>query len=101
MLTALALVALFSPALIGEGIDPLLPFDGTGELDAPLVGEARARETKEQRRRHRCCRHLVAAELPPLGAKAAHSLPVKKLKRIFAMILYALAAYMLYKGLSS
>jgi len=37
----------------------------------------------------------------PLGAKAAHSLPVKKLKRIFAMILYALAAYMLYKGLSS
>ena len=76
MLTALALVALFSPALIGEGIDPLLPFDGTGELDAPLVGEARARETKEQRRRHRCCRHLVAAELPPLGAKAVAPRPL-------------------------
>ena len=36
----------------------------------------------------------------PLGAKAAHSLPVKKLKRVFASILYVLAAYMLWKGLS-
>lgn len=37
----------------------------------------------------------------PLGAKAAHSLPVDRLKRIFASILYVLAAYMLYKGLSA
>ena len=37
----------------------------------------------------------------PLGAKAAHKLPVTKLKRIFASILYVLAAYMFYKGLSS
>ena len=37
----------------------------------------------------------------PLGAKAAHKLPVGKLKRIFASILYVLAAYMLWKGLSS
>ena len=37
----------------------------------------------------------------PMGAKAAHKLPVKKLKRIFASILYVLAAYMFYKGLSS
>ncbi len=35
----------------------------------------------------------------PLGAKAAHALPVKKLKRVFASVLYLLAAYMLYKGL--
>jgi len=35
----------------------------------------------------------------PLGAKAAHTLPVKRLKRVFASILYVLAAYMLYKGL--
>jgi uncharacterized membrane protein YfcA len=35
----------------------------------------------------------------PFGAKAAHSLPVSKLKRIFASILYMLAAYMLWKGL--
>ena len=37
----------------------------------------------------------------PLGAKAAHSLPVKKLKRVFASVLYVLAAYMFYKGISS
>lgn len=37
----------------------------------------------------------------PLGAKMAHKLPVKKLKRVFASILYLLAAYMLYKGLTS
>ncbi len=43
------------------------------------------------------CSFLVA----PLGAKAAHSLPVRKLKRVFASILYVLAAYMLYKGLTS
>lgn len=36
----------------------------------------------------------------PLGARAAHALPVGKLKRIFASILYGLAAYMLYKGLA-
>ena len=34
----------------------------------------------------------------PLGAKAAHNLPVKKLKRVFASLLFALAAYMFWKG---
>ncbi|HEY1102877.1 MAG TPA: sulfite exporter TauE/SafE family protein, partial [Burkholderiaceae bacterium] len=34
-------------------------------------------------------------------AKAAHQLPVKKLKRVFACVLYLLAAYMLWKGLTS
>lgn len=37
----------------------------------------------------------------PFGARAAHRIPVAQLKRVFACILYALAAYMLYKGLSS
>ena len=37
----------------------------------------------------------------PLGARAAHKLPVKQLKRVFASILYTLAAYMLYRGLST
>ncbi len=37
----------------------------------------------------------------PLGAWAAHALPVKSLKRAFAAILYLLAAYMLHKGLSA
>ena len=36
----------------------------------------------------------------PLGARAAHRLDVQQLKRVFALLLYALAAYMLYKGLS-
>jgi len=37
--------------------------------------------------------------MAPLGVKAAHALPVKALKRVFASVLYLLAAYMLYKGL--
>ncbi len=43
------------------------------------------------------CSFLTA----PLGARAAHKLPVSSLKKIFASILYVLAAYMLYKGLSA
>jgi len=35
----------------------------------------------------------------PLGARLAHKLPVKQLKRVFASILYLLALYILYKGL--
>ena len=42
------------------------------------------------------CSFLTA----PLGAKAAHALPIRKLKRIFASLMYVLAAYMLYKGLA-
>ena len=37
----------------------------------------------------------------PLGAKMAHQLPVAKLKKVFATVLYGLSAYMLFKGLSS
>jgi len=44
---------------------------------------------------------LFSVLMAPLGARAAHALPVKKLKRVFASILYLLAAYMLYKGLTS
>ena len=36
----------------------------------------------------------------PIGARLAHALDVRPLKRIFAIMLYALAAYMLYKGIS-
>jgi len=35
----------------------------------------------------------------PLGARVAHQLPVKKLKRVFALMLYLLAGYMLWQGL--
>jgi uncharacterized protein len=38
--------------------------------------------------------------IAPLGARAAHSLPVGKLKRTFGSILYVLAAYMLWKGVT-
>ncbi len=37
----------------------------------------------------------------PVGARVAHALPVDKLKKVFAVILYMLAAYMLNKGLSA
>jgi uncharacterized membrane protein YfcA len=37
----------------------------------------------------------------PFGARAAHALPVKPLKRVFASVLYVLAAYMAYKGLTA
>lgn len=46
---------------------------------------------------------LIAATsvmFAPLGARAAHAMNVKQLKRAFAMLLYGLAAYMLYKGLA-
>ena len=42
-----------------------------------------------------CCSVMTA----PWGAKMAHALPVARLKKIFAVILYGLALYMLNKGL--
>jgi len=42
---------------------------------------------------------VASVLMAPLGVKAAHALPVKSLKRVFAGILYLLAAYMFYKGL--
>lgn len=41
---------------------------------------------------------LASVTTAPLGARTAHKLPVKSLKRVFAILLYALAAYMLYKA---
>lgn len=42
----------------------------------------------------------VTVLMAPLGARAAHALPVAKLKRLFALLLLALAAYMLRKAIS-
>ncbi|WP_137894791.1 sulfite exporter TauE/SafE family protein [Ramlibacter sp. 2FC] len=39
--------------------------------------------------------------MAPQGARAAHGLPVKPLKRVFASVLYLLASYMLWRGLSA
>ena len=36
----------------------------------------------------------------PLGARTAHRMDVRRLRRVFAALLYALAGYMLYKGLA-
>jgi uncharacterized protein len=46
---------------------------------------------------------IVAASvvLAPVGARTAHRWPVKKLKRAFALLLYVLAAYMLFKAWSA
>jgi uncharacterized membrane protein YfcA len=41
---------------------------------------------------------LASVTMAPVGARAAHRMPVARLKRIFAMVLYCLAAYMLWKS---
>jgi uncharacterized membrane protein YfcA len=38
--------------------------------------------------------------MAPLGARTAHRWPVARLRRVFAVILYALAGYMLWKGMA-
>jgi len=42
---------------------------------------------------------VVSMLMAPLGAKSAHAMDVGKLKRIFAVLLYGLASYMLWKAL--
>jgi len=37
----------------------------------------------------------------PLGARLAHAMDVGRLKKVFALLLYGLAAYMLHKGFSA
>jgi uncharacterized protein len=41
---------------------------------------------------------LASVMTAPFGVKAAHGLPVKTLKKVFALTLYAIAAYMFYKA---
>ena len=44
---------------------------------------------------------MCSVVLAPVGARAAHNLPVKTLKRIFAYLLFGLTAYMAYKAYDS
>ncbi len=44
---------------------------------------------------------IASVALAPVGARAAHAMNVKQLKRAFAALLYLLAAYMLYKALAA
>jgi uncharacterized protein len=39
--------------------------------------------------------------MAPLGARAAHAMDVKQLKRRFGLVLFALAGYMLYQAVSA
>ncbi|HEU4622966.1 MAG TPA: sulfite exporter TauE/SafE family protein, partial [Burkholderiaceae bacterium] len=47
------------------------------------------------------CIVVTSMLFAPLGARAAHAMDVKSLKRVFAILLYALASYMLYKATRS
>jgi uncharacterized membrane protein YfcA len=42
---------------------------------------------------------VASVSIAPLGARVAHSLDVRQLRRIFAVMLYMLAADMLWRGL--
>ena len=46
------------------------------------------------------CLMPITVLTAPLGARAAHALPVAQLKRVFAVLLAVLAAYMLSKALA-
>jgi len=41
---------------------------------------------------------IASVATAPLGARTAHQLDIRQLRRIFAMLLYVLAAYMLYRA---
>jgi uncharacterized protein len=43
---------------------------------------------------------VCSVTMAPVGARVAHATDVKKLKRAFAFLLFALAAYMLYRGIA-
>jgi uncharacterized membrane protein YfcA len=43
----------------------------------------------------------ASVTMAPLGARTAHAMNVAQLKKAFAFLLYALAAYMLWKGLTA
>ncbi|MCR5864296.1 MULTISPECIES: sulfite exporter TauE/SafE family protein [Aquincola] len=43
----------------------------------------------------------VSVVMAPVGARVAHALDVRKLKRVFALVLYLLAGYMLWRGITA
>lgn len=79
----IALANVLGYAISGQGLAGL-PAHSLGYIWLPALGVIAT------------CSVLTA----PLGVRAAHRLPVKQLKRVFASTLYLLAAYMLYRGLS-
>ena len=79
----IAVANVFGYIIAGLKLDQLPPYS-FGYLWLPALGVIAS------------CSVLMA----PVGASVAHKLPVKKLKRVFASLLFSLAFYMLYKGLS-
>ena len=43
---------------------------------------------------------LASVSIAPLGARVAHALDVRQLRRLFAVMLYVLAADMLWRGVA-
>ena len=79
----IAVANVFGYIMAGLKLDHLPPYS-FGYLWLPALGVIAS------------CSVLMA----PVGASVAHKLPVKKLKRVFASLLFSLAFYMFYKGLS-
>lgn len=79
----IALANVLGYVISGSSV-PNLPAGSFGYIWLPALGVIAA------------CSFMTA----PLGAKAAHTLPIGKLRRFFALVLYLLAAYMLYKGIA-
>ena len=67
-------------------------------LDQPF---GRRRASRDSERAH-AVEHVVAhvgQRIDKESARAAHAMPMGQLRKVFALLLYALAAYMLWKGL--
>ncbi|MES2299929.1 MAG: sulfite exporter TauE/SafE family protein [Pseudomonadota bacterium] len=77
----IALAGTLSNAYFGWG-EALLPAYSLGYIYLPALAVIAA----------------ASVAMAPLGARTAHRLPVQKLKRVFALLLYSLALYMLWKG---
>jgi uncharacterized protein len=77
----IAVVNAIGYAISGQGVSGL-PAGSLGYIWLPALGLIA----------------ITSVFMAPVGAKAAHAMDVKHLKRVFACILYVLAAYMLYKG---
>lgn len=80
----IALANAIGYVIAGQGV-PDLPAGSLGYIYLPALAVIAA----------------VSVVMAPVGVRAAHALPVKALRRVFAGILYILATYMAYKGITA
>jgi uncharacterized membrane protein YfcA len=78
----IALASAIAYIISGYG-NPNLPSGAVGYIYVPAL----------------VCIALASVITAPLGAKVAHQLNVAQLKKVFALVLFVLSAYMLNKGL--